>query len=100
MFPNVNLGGILRDAAIRKPQVNMINKNQLSDKSIAMAVEMVHKNCIRGTHVNKDAQAVRQKVVALLTHAGECQYALGEVCPCQCYREQGECKWDLYQRNW
>ena len=78
----------------------MISKDQLSEKSIAQGIEMVHRNCIRGTHVNKDAMQVREKVIALLTHAGECQYALGETCPCLCYRERGECRWNLYQRNW
>jgi ferredoxin-thioredoxin reductase catalytic subunit len=72
----------------------------ITDKSLAMGVEMVHRNRLPGTVVNPDAKAVRQKVKALLTHAGECQYAIGEVCPCQRYREEGECGWQLYQRKW
>lgn len=72
----------------------------ITDESLAMGVEMVHRNRVKGTVVNPDAKAVRQKVKALLTHAGECQYAIGEVCPCQKYREEGECGWQLYQRKW
>lgn len=73
--------------------------NVVNDKSLCMGVEMVHRNRLPGTVVNPDAKAVREKVKALLTHSGECQYAIGEVCPCQKYREERECGWNLYQRR-